>query len=175
MCDPVTIALMATAGGLQGIQAAEEANELSAANRANSLEAMGKEADAANVRYQEESRAAVQEAYDLALEGRAAEATYLNMAATSGVMGTSVNEGLYAAMNTTATNAQRFAQEQASRELGQTLNLAGIEATATNRINSMPGMSRGAAFLQGATMGALQGASMSYKPNQGQKTTTDKE
>lgn len=175
MCDPVTIAILATAGGLQGIQAANEANKASKANRANSIEAMGAEADAANVRFQEESRAAVQDAYDLALQGRAAEATYANMAAANGVVGTSVNEGLYAAMNTTATNAQRFAQEQASRELGQSLNLAGIEATATNRINSMPGMSRGSAFLQGATMGAFQGASMSYKPAQGQKKATDNE
>lgn len=173
MCDPVTIALMAAAGGLQGIQAANEANKASKANRRNSIEAMREAADAESVRFQEESRAASQEAYDLALQGRAAEATFLNQAVESGVVGTSVNEGLYATMNTTATNAQRYAQEQDSRELGLTLNLKGLEAQATNRINSVPGMSRGAAFLQGATMGAFQGASASAGPAKGQKKTTE--
>lgn len=171
MCDPVTAALMATAGGIQANQQARQQNKMSKLNRQAAIQAQNQEGDAANIRFEEETRAAVQDAYLSALEGRATEASFLNMAADSGIVGASVNEGLYALQGGNARNRQKFLQEQESRITAQSLNMVGLQSKTKDRINSVPLQNVGLATLQGAIGGGVEGASMSYSPSKGQKKT----
>lgn len=173
MCDPVTAALMAASGGLQANMQARQQNQMSRRNRAAAVSAQNQEADAQNISFEEETRAAVQDAYLTALEGRATEASFLNMAADSGIVGASVNEGLFSLQGANARNRNKFLQEQQSRITAQSLNMAGLKAKTTDRINSVPLKSVGLATMQGAITGGMQGATMSYGPSKGQKTNNE--
>ena len=115
-----------------------EQNRLSAANRRSAIDSMNNESEAQQQRFAEDNVSAVQQAYELALQGRADQATTLNQAADSGVVGTSVNEGFFAVVNKTARETNRFHQELRSRKDQFSINMASLEANATNQINSAP-------------------------------------
>ena len=139
MCDPVTAALVMAGGSYVTAKGEKDAqNTRSAYNRQSAVQSMNTEQEAEQQRFEEENRAAVQEAYEASLEGRQGMAVMVNQAADSGVMGTSVNEGLFSAINTEAKKGMKFQQEMASRKTGFNINMQGLNARTANQINSVP-------------------------------------
>jgi hypothetical protein len=153
MCEPATIAMIGMSAISAGAGAMQQ-NAASDANRESAINSMNIEQQATTDQYIEQSRAAVEEGYELVLEGRSQEAQFLNMAAESGVQGISVNEGFFSVANANARTDARFAREAESRRLQTNLNMKGIRATAANRINSQPKTSILGATLTGAASGA---------------------
>lgn len=130
-----------------------------AATSASSISSMNNKADQANIKFEEDNRTALQEAYDLALERRANEASFLVQAVENGVQGISVNEGFMALKNSTARGSHRFAQERRSREAAHLNHLAGLRAEAHSRMNAAaPTTSSTDVLMEGAGAG-ISGAS----------------
>ncbi len=153
MCEPST---MASAGiSIMKAQAEAKAQKRAAANmQGAAISSMNSQADQANLKFEEENRTALQEAYDLSLQNRATEATFLVQAVENGVQGISVNEGYMALKNTTARGNNRFTQERGSREASHLNHLAGLHSQAGGRINSAaPTMSGRDVILAGVTAG----------------------
>lgn len=154
MCD-IGTAISIGAGALEAQQQEKAANRMSANNRSSAISSMNQQQDTEQLRFEEENRTAVQEAYELALEGRASEAKFLNQAAISGVTGTSVNEGLFGVLNKNARTNNRFTQEQKSRKTQFGINMSGLTAQTANQINSVPQQRGG---VQKALVAGIGGA-----------------
>ena len=129
-----------------------------AQTRAASISSMNDQATQANLKFEEENRTALQEAYDLSLKDRAHEAAFLVQAVENGVTGISVNDGFMALKNSSARSNIRFKQEGDSRDAAHQAHLAGLAAQAGSRINSAaPTTSSTDVLLAGAGVG-IQGA-----------------
>lgn len=138
MCDPVTAAVISAGGAYMTAKGEKDAqNAKSAWNRHSAINSMNNEQDAEQQRFNEENRAAAQEAYEATLEGRQGMAAMINQAADSGVVGTSVNDGLFSQLNTNARKEMKFMQEAASRKDAFNIGMAGLTAKTTSQINSV--------------------------------------
>lgn len=154
MCD-IGTALSVGASAYAAQEEEKANNRMSMANRRSAISSMNNEAASEQLRFEEENRGAVQEAYELALEGRANESKFLNQAAISGAAGLSVNEGLFAVKNKNARTNAKFGQEQDSRLAQFDTSMQGLTAKTTNQINSVPLKSGGA---MAAVVSGLGGA-----------------
>lgn len=144
MCD-IGTAISIGASAYAANEEEKAANTMSAQNRASAISSMNNQAATEQLRFEEENRGAVQEAYELALEGRANEATFLNQAAISGVTGISVNEAFFGVQNKNARTNNKFFQEQKSRKTQFGINMSGLQAQTANQINSVPQQTGGVA------------------------------
>lgn len=159
MCD-IGTAISIGASAYAANEEEKANNRMSAANRRSAISSMNNEANSEQIRFEEENRGAVQEAYELALEGRANEAKFLNQAAISGVAGLSVNEGLFAVKNKNARTNAKFNQEQDSRLAQFDTTMQGLTAKTANQINSVPLQQGGA---MNAAIAGIGGAAANGK------------
>jgi len=158
MCD-IGTAISIGASAYAANEEEKAANKMSAQNRSSAISSMNNQAATEQLRFEEENRGAVQEAYELALEGRASEATFLNQAAISGVTGISVNEAFFGVQNKNARTNNKFIQEQQSRKTQFGINMSGLQAQTANQINSVAEQSGGVAnaLLEGGGTAAGKG------------------
>ena len=125
---------------------------------AASVNSMNSQGDQANLKFEEENRTALEEAYDLALENRANQASFLVQAVENGVTGISVNEGFFALVNKGGRSRNRAEQEVRSRKAAHNQHLLALQSQAASRINSAaPTTSSGDVLMAGASAG-IQGA-----------------
>lgn len=146
MCEPATIGLALTiassaAGFMADSAATDEQNAQTAADNAAKLASDSRARLAANdeiAQTQDQARIEneriIADGFNNALEGRAAEATFLTMAGSNGVQGISVDEAYWdiAGVNFSNTMAS---QSEMSQNLSQLeSNVLGIKAQESQRI-----------------------------------------
>ena len=162
MCD-IGTALKVGGAVMEKKAEMDEQNARAAATSRSAINSMNVQGSQANVKFEEENRTALQEAYDLAMQNRANEAKFLVQAVENGVEGISVNEGYLALKNTSARGNIRFDQEAESRKAAHMNQMAGLAAQAGSRINAAaPTTSMGDVLLAGATTGISAASDAGY-------------
>lgn len=157
MCD-VGTALKVGASMMSGMAEKRDQERHAAAQHRAAVSSMNSEGNQANLKFEEENRQAVQEAYDLALQNRAHQATFLVQAAENGVAGISVNEAFMALKNSAARSSNRHTQELASRRVAHQSHLDSLYAKAGGRINAAaPTKSSSDVLLDGVSTGISSG------------------
>ena len=146
MCD-VGTALQVGASMMSGMAEKRDQERHAAAQHKAAVNSMNSQGDQANLKFEEENRQAIQEAYDLALKNRAHEASFLVQAAENGIAGISVNEGLMALKNSSARTDHRHFQEAESRRVAHFAHLDSLYAQAGGRINSAAATKTGSDVL----------------------------
>jgi len=161
MCEPATLALIATTVGpamtaavssgaasaaLTGVGIAADIsaqNKAAKGNARNAKIAMNQEQATTTEQYIEQNRSLLQGGFDAILEGRAAESEAYTSAIQNGVQGASVKAVLRDRKQKTARGAGRTNQEMDSLKRQTGANLDHIRSKAQGRINQSPTTSIG--------------------------------
>lgn len=139
MCEPTTIIsgvglAVSAASTISGFMAQ---NAASAENRVNAVRDMNIKQERQQAQFEQENRAAIQEGFELALEGRAKESTAFTSAVTSGVAGVSVNEMIGDLKAKTARGMATIDQEQEARREQFMVDGESIVSATNSQINAV--------------------------------------